>query len=123
VEYLRGLGFFKTQGTVLLCQCDVSRCSCCLYVKESDTPVDWDLAAGSTFLNYTYPPLPHVKFQLLSVRMLGLLIVHGMQCPASSPSSKSINIPSNHYAFSSLTMLFADLKRHVTCNKFWSINN
>jgi len=47
------------------------------FVQESDMPVDWDLTSGSTFLNYTYPPLPHVKFQLLCVQMLGLLILHG----------------------------------------------
>jgi len=50
------------------------------FVQESDTPVDWDLTSGSTFMNYIYPPLPHVKFQLLCVRLIGQLIVHGTVC-------------------------------------------
>ena len=49
-----------------------------LCVKEDDTPVDWDLSGGSAFLNYLYSPLPSIKFQLLCVRMLGQLIVHGV---------------------------------------------
>jgi len=42
--------------------------------------VDWDLAKGSVFLNYIYPALPSAKFQLLCVRMLGLVVVHGKNC-------------------------------------------
>ena len=48
------------------------------FVKEEDVPVDWDLESGSEFLNYMYPALPSVKFQLLCVRMLGQLVLHGM---------------------------------------------
>jgi len=68
-----------------------------LFVQESDTPVDLDLSSGSTFLNYTYPPLPHVKFQLLCVRMLGLLVVHGVWFVA-------VNMANYFYAVSSLTV-------------------
>jgi len=50
----------------------------CLHVKECYPPVDWDLASGSVFLNYTYPTMLSVKFQLLCVRMSRQLIVHGM---------------------------------------------
>jgi len=49
-----------------------------LCVKEDDTPIDWDLSGGSACLNYQYSPLPSFKFQLLCVRMLGQLIVHGV---------------------------------------------
>ena len=58
-----------------------------LFMQESDMPVDWDLTSGSTFLNYTYPASPHVKFQLLCVRMLGLLITHGMWLAANNTHS------------------------------------
>ena len=52
-------------------------------MKESDPPVDWDLSSGSTFLNYVYPALPSAKFQLLCVRMIGQMIVHGMWISAN----------------------------------------
>ena len=52
-------------------------------MKQSDAPVDWELATGSALLIYHYPPLPSVKFQLLCVRMLDVLVVHGMWCAPS----------------------------------------
>ena len=69
--------------------CTVHVLSLC--VKEVDMPIDWDLSSGSTFLNYQYPPLPSVKFQLLYVRMLGQLIVHGVCYAAVSVCNRTIN--------------------------------
>ena len=60
-------------------------------MKQSDAPVDWELATGSALLNYYYPPLPSVKFQLLCVRMLDVLVVHGMWC-APTPSLRGIEV-------------------------------
>jgi len=54
----------------------------CVYMQETDTAVDWNLKLSSTFLSYSFPAVPSVKFQLLCVQMLDVLVVHGVQFAA-----------------------------------------